>query len=59
MASRYQQRCKRCGRFFKSACPYDEFCTYSCYADDRAELEARERSRAENMKALQALAEAS
>lgn len=43
-----RQRCKRCGRFFTSQCPYDEFCptnVRSCYWDDKAERDEDERRR--------------
>ncbi len=50
-----KQRCKRCGRFFASKCPYDEFCGLVCYGDDKAEKELWERRRAENLAALAAM----
>jgi len=50
------QRCKYCGRFFTSACPYDEFCGAACYADDKADRELV-RLRAENLRALKRIAE--
>jgi hypothetical protein len=50
------QRCKYCGRFFKSPCPYDEFCTAACSTDDRTDRELVARLRAENLEELKRLA---
>ena len=51
-----QQRCKYCGRFFKSPCPYDEFCQQACYLDDKADRELVARLRDENLRALKHMA---
>lgn len=34
---RYQQRCEKCGRWFRSENPYDDTCSLTCYHNLRYE----------------------